>query len=239
MLGQIDEMSERQSIPRESRLAVLTEAGYRCASPNCPNELTVEVHHIVEVKKDGGHELDNLLPLCPYCHDKYHRSLIDARSIRDWKKRVQQIYRSATERPDRPSDVAPSHGYAPAFASFTDRTYPVWYFYEYGGRLKFYPAGYATYIDRNCLVTSRAVLYRLDQIRQRIPDGTPKLVLGFATLDFTVEEIYKWGGVVVLKSSPVDERQVWCSETKTSTDADRVLPDESPFPKIAKVPFVG
>lgn len=84
------------AISEKARVAVLTEAGYRCTAPNCHNELTVDVHHIVEVSKNGGDEPDNLLPLCPYCHSKYHRGLIKDSSIREWKKRIVNIYNKGT-----------------------------------------------------------------------------------------------------------------------------------------------
>ena len=84
------------TISKKIKLAVLTEAGYHCASPNCHNELTVDVHHIVEVSKNGGNEPGNLLPLCPYCHVKYHKGFIPSTSIRAWKKRIVNIYNKGT-----------------------------------------------------------------------------------------------------------------------------------------------
>lgn len=230
-------MNDRAPIPKESRLAVLTETGYRCASPNCTHELTVDVHHIVEVRNGGGHTPDNLLPLCPYCHDKYHRNLIDQRSVVAWKDRARRIYQAHTERPEQHRDSHPTHGYATAFSKFTQRTYPIWYCYNYNDRMKFYPAGYATYVDKNRLVTSRAVLDRVDAIREKIPGGTPKLALGSAALSFAVEEIHTWGGIAILKSSSIEERDVLVPESSVSLPW--APPDDSPFLNIAQVPFIG
>lgn len=226
-------------MPKESSLQVLTESGYRCASPGCPHELTVELHHIVEVRNDGGHQPENLLPLCPYCHDKYHRKLVDQRAIVEWKARIRRIYQAAIERPENQKDPLASQGYEQAFSLFTRRTYPVWYFYDYDNRVMVHSAGFATFIKKNRLVTSRAVLDRLDLIRQVIPGGTPKLVLGFSTLNFIVERIYTWGGVVILKSSDVEEREFAGPQNIAESHPQLNDPDQSPYPKIAQIPFVG
>jgi hypothetical protein len=66
-------------------LAVLTEAGYRCAVPTCRTILAIDLHHIVEVSEGGGHAVSNLLALCPTCHALYHRGTIQRDSIYIWK----------------------------------------------------------------------------------------------------------------------------------------------------------
>lgn len=75
----------RRSIPNNVAVAVLTEAGYRCAVPTCRNILAIDIHHIVEVAEGGGNEPGNLLPLCPTCHALYHRGEISRDSIFAWK----------------------------------------------------------------------------------------------------------------------------------------------------------
>jgi hypothetical protein len=78
-------MSSRPAIPQAVRIAVLTEAGYRCAVPTCRGILALDLHHIVEVAEGGAHDAHNLLVLCPTCHALFTRGTIDRRSIELWK----------------------------------------------------------------------------------------------------------------------------------------------------------
>ncbi len=64
---------------------VLIEAGYRCANPVCRQVITIDVHHLEQVKDGGGNKLDNLLALCPNCHALVHREKIPGRAIVAWK----------------------------------------------------------------------------------------------------------------------------------------------------------
>ncbi len=75
----------RKAIPIDTKRLILHEAGYKCANPLCRTILTLDIHHIVEVSKDGGNEPENLLPLCPNCHAQHHRGIIPIESIRAWK----------------------------------------------------------------------------------------------------------------------------------------------------------
>ncbi|MBS0206778.1 MAG: HNH endonuclease [Planctomycetes bacterium] len=77
--------NKRSTIPQDVRIAVLTEAGYRCAVPTCRTILAIDLHHIVHVAKGGANSSPNLLALCPTCHALYHRGIIDDESIRAWK----------------------------------------------------------------------------------------------------------------------------------------------------------
>jgi hypothetical protein len=76
---------KRTKVPHDMRIAVLTEAGYMCAVPRCGQNLTLDIHHVVEVSKGGGNTVANQIPLCPTCHAKYHRGMIAPESIRVWK----------------------------------------------------------------------------------------------------------------------------------------------------------
>jgi hypothetical protein len=76
---------KRKAIPQNIILQVLTEAGYKCGNPVCRNVLAIDIHHMVEVSKGGGDTLANLLALCSYCHDLYHRGTIRVESIYAWK----------------------------------------------------------------------------------------------------------------------------------------------------------
>ena len=76
---------QRTPIKADIRLAVLTEAGYRCAVPTCRTILALDLHHIIEVQEDGPNELSNLIALCPTCHALYTRGTISRESINVWK----------------------------------------------------------------------------------------------------------------------------------------------------------
>lgn len=65
----------------DTKITVLTEAGYRCAVPTCRQILAIDLHHLVEVSDGGGNEASNLIALCPNCHALHHRGTISAESI--------------------------------------------------------------------------------------------------------------------------------------------------------------
>lgn len=59
-----------------------------CASPRCRHMLTLEIHHIEEVKEGGGSDPHNLLALCPNCHSGFTRGKIPRSAIETWKWRA-------------------------------------------------------------------------------------------------------------------------------------------------------
>jgi len=75
----------RKSIPPSVREIVLIEAGHKCANPTCRHILTLELHHIIWVKDQGGDDPDNLLALCPNCHSLHTQGHISGTAIRTWK----------------------------------------------------------------------------------------------------------------------------------------------------------
>jgi hypothetical protein len=85
--------TERKNIPPKIKLELLTEAGFRCAVPNCRILLILDIHHIYEVAEGGGNEASNLIALCPTCHDLYHRGHIPRSSIFAWKSMLVAINR--------------------------------------------------------------------------------------------------------------------------------------------------
>lgn len=85
---------KRKSIPNQIILQVLTESGYCCAVATCRTILAIDIHHPVEVSKDGGNEIGNLLPLCPTCHALFHRGTISPDSIYAWKLLVVSLSRA-------------------------------------------------------------------------------------------------------------------------------------------------
>jgi 5-methylcytosine-specific restriction endonuclease McrA len=57
---------------------------YRCENPYCKYTSFLTVHHIVDEKEGGDNTLDNLIVLCPYCHDLAHRNEIPQKEMREW-----------------------------------------------------------------------------------------------------------------------------------------------------------
>jgi HNH endonuclease len=85
---------ERKNLPIKTRTALLTEAGYRCAVPRCRQILAMDMHHIYEVHEGGSDDLSNLIALCSYCHDLYHRGTISRDSIFAYKAMLVAISRA-------------------------------------------------------------------------------------------------------------------------------------------------
>ena len=85
---------ERQNLPLNTRVMVLTESGYRCAVPTCRNILALDMHHLWEVSAGGSDDPANLVALCPTCHALYHRGTIQAESIYVYKSMLVAITRA-------------------------------------------------------------------------------------------------------------------------------------------------
>lgn len=222
----------------KQKVTVLTEAGYRCACPLCPNELTVDVHHIVEVHKGGGNNTENLLPLCPYCHSKYHRGIIRQSSIIDWKNRTSLIYRSnhfeqVSPQPD--SDIM----FATSFNKYSKRCYPIYYFYKYQGKTKYYRAGYATFIDERTLLTAKKVIEKIAKLSTDISGGSASLLIGHECLGFTVKAVNAWGDVVLLESEPLENLRPPDHVVSAKYTFERTVPDATAIKHIAGTPFIG
>jgi hypothetical protein len=78
-------VGQRKKVEHQIAVAVLTEAGYRCAVPTCRTILAIDLHHMVEVSDGGPNEVGNLLALCPTCHALFHRGVVARESIYTWK----------------------------------------------------------------------------------------------------------------------------------------------------------
>lgn len=85
---------ERKKLSVQTRELLLTECGYRCAVPRCRNILALDMHHIWEVHAGGTDDPSNLIALCSYCHDMYHRGTISADSIYTYKAMLVAISRA-------------------------------------------------------------------------------------------------------------------------------------------------
>jgi hypothetical protein len=80
-------MSDRPSIPPETKRRILMEAGYRCAVPTCRFPIT-ENAHIVSWADSKDHSYENLVALCPNCHAMYDSGRIDRAAIIAYKKKL-------------------------------------------------------------------------------------------------------------------------------------------------------
>lgn len=78
-------MVERPPIPIAIERAVKIEAGHRCAIPTCRYN-RVEIAHIVPWSETKEHLFENLIALCPNCHDLYDKDKkIDRKSMQIYK----------------------------------------------------------------------------------------------------------------------------------------------------------
>ncbi len=75
----------RPAIPRQLERDVLVEAGHRCAIPTC-KQTPVEIAHINPWETVREHTFDNLIALCPNCHDRYDKKgEIDRKAMLQYK----------------------------------------------------------------------------------------------------------------------------------------------------------
>lgn len=54
---------------------VLERDQYQCAK--CGSHDKIEIHHIIPICNHGTNDYDNLIALCPLCHQNAHDKLID------------------------------------------------------------------------------------------------------------------------------------------------------------------
>ncbi|MFZ6008363.1 MAG: HNH endonuclease [Nitrospirota bacterium] len=77
------------AIPKDIRDKLLVEAQHRCTI--C-SERCFEIHHIIEQAEGGNDEIENLIVMCPNCHQhRYHRCGEFTRDqLRLYKKNLQE-----------------------------------------------------------------------------------------------------------------------------------------------------
>jgi len=80
----------RPSIPAALRRAVLVEAGHRCAIPTC-KQTPVVLDHIDDWAKVRQHAFENLIALCPNCHQRKTSGEIDRQSMLQYKANLSVI----------------------------------------------------------------------------------------------------------------------------------------------------
>jgi HNH endonuclease len=81
----------RPAIPKQLERDVLVEAGHRCAIPTC-KQTPVQIAHIIPWETVQEHTFDNLIALCPNCHERYDKKHeIDRKAIVQYKANLSVI----------------------------------------------------------------------------------------------------------------------------------------------------
>jgi 5-methylcytosine-specific restriction endonuclease McrA len=70
-----------KTIPPAVRRAVLLRDRHRCAVPGCRNRIWVNLHHVVERHRGGGHSEGNLVTLCTTHHTIVHDGHMAVRAV--------------------------------------------------------------------------------------------------------------------------------------------------------------
>src|SRR5689334_3549128 len=81
----------RPPIPAHIKRQVLVEAGHRCAIPTC-RHIVIEIHHIIPWEQCRAHDYNNLIALCPNCHERADRGDIDRKSLRMYKANLRYVH---------------------------------------------------------------------------------------------------------------------------------------------------
>jgi hypothetical protein len=77
----VDDVS---TLTEEDKNQLVNAVWYRCENPFCKYTSFLGVHHIVDENAGGTNRLDNLIVLCPYCHDLAHHNEIPVEEMREW-----------------------------------------------------------------------------------------------------------------------------------------------------------
>lgn len=77
-------IEEISSLTEDENNELVNAVWCRCENPYCKYTRFLSVHHLIEEKDGGTNRLDNLVVLCPYCHDLAHRNEIPDKEMRDW-----------------------------------------------------------------------------------------------------------------------------------------------------------
>ncbi len=77
-------VDDETSLTEEDKNQLVNAVWYRCENPYCKYTSFLGVHHILDEKEGGSNRLENLIVLCPYCHDLAHRHEIPEQEMRDW-----------------------------------------------------------------------------------------------------------------------------------------------------------
>ncbi len=86
-------ITDVSSLSPDEKNELANSVWYHCENPYCKFSRSLEVHHIVDEKEGGSNKLDNLIVLCPYCHDLAHRHEIPDKEMRKWISRREHTFK--------------------------------------------------------------------------------------------------------------------------------------------------
>lgn len=84
-------VSEREPMPKDTRMRILQRARDRCENPDCRSDARPHVHHIDSDHRNNN--LRNLLALCPNCHSKAHDGVYSPSQLRNWLRSSWETYK--------------------------------------------------------------------------------------------------------------------------------------------------
>jgi hypothetical protein len=87
-------VDDETTLTDDEKNQLVNAVWYRCENPYCKYTSFLGVHHIVDEKEGGTNRLDNLIVLCPYCHDLAHRNEIPEKELRDWISNRENRFKS-------------------------------------------------------------------------------------------------------------------------------------------------
>ena len=88
--------SGREPIPPDKRRKILQRARDRCENPDCRQDVQPHIHHIDF--NNSNNNLNNLIALCPNCHQRAHDGDFSFSQLRGWAKRSWAIFNSGRPR---------------------------------------------------------------------------------------------------------------------------------------------
>jgi hypothetical protein len=77
-------VEDETALSTEDQNQLVNAVWYRCENPFCKFTRFLGVHHIQDEKEGGTNKLDNLIVLCPYCHDLAHKKEIPEEEMKSW-----------------------------------------------------------------------------------------------------------------------------------------------------------
>jgi len=87
-------VDDETTLTDDEKNQLVNAVWYRCENPYCKYTSFLGVHHIIDEKEGGTNRLDNLIVLCPYCHDLAHRNEIPEKELRDWISNRENRFKS-------------------------------------------------------------------------------------------------------------------------------------------------
>ena len=66
---------KQRDIPKQLRRQLIKEAGNKCANPGCSN-WRIHIHHVKEWAVFKTHISDDMIAVCPSCHDAIHNGIL-------------------------------------------------------------------------------------------------------------------------------------------------------------------